>query len=327
MKNNQNKIIHPKKFEQIIHNYQTDISKTLAKNNDLNNEVEDLLNSIIVNKDIIFDQLKSNPEYEIIENNLIETIENFLNYYDEKNNLKVQLKKFENFKENLPKEVELLQIKNSNLKKELSGLLKSIYKSQIELEKLIKNAVLKIPRDEKIIISPTKQNLHLYNSMLNLKSKLGNKNFNSKDKKEIELTNVIIKIIEGQLNKLLPKIDKKLENMDENMDENNNIESDEKSDEKDENLEIEGIKKQNFEDKNGENLEILEQIQFFKKEVEKLEIENNESRNKIREYDKEYKKNKEKVKNIRKPKKSLSKINKNEFRNKSYRAEEFYKFK
>ena len=322
--NNQNKI-HQKKYEQIIHNYQTNISKTLTINNDLNTEVEDLLNSIIVNKDIIFDQFKDKPEYQTIENNLIELIENFFCCYDEKITLESQLRKLDNFKENLPKEVELLQINNNNLKNELSDLLKKIYKSQVELEKLIKNAVLKIPRDEKIIISPTKQNLDLYDSMLKLSSKIENNNFNSKDKKEIELTNAKIKIIEEQLNKLLPKINKKIENI-ENVDENN-IESDEKSDENEENLENEVWKKQNLENKKDENLEILEQIQFFKKEVEKLEIENKESRKKIREYDIEYKKYKEQIKNFRKPKKSSSKNNTNLFHNQSYRAEEIYKYK
>ena len=324
MKKNQNKL-HQKKYEQIIHNYQTNISKALTINNDLNTEVEDLLNSIIVNKDIIFEYFKDKPEYQIFENNLMKSIENLFSFCDEKNRLETEIKKIENFKENLPKEVELLQINNNNLKKELSEILKNIYKSEIELGKLIKNAVLKIPREEKIIISPTKENLNLYDTMIKLSSKLEKNKIKSKDKNEIELTNIKIKLIEEQLNKLSPKINKKFENT--GNEEENNIESDEKSDENEEEEDEEGSEKQNFENKDNENLEILEQIQYFKKEVEKLEIENNESRKKIKEYDIEYKKYKEQLKKFRKPQNNVSKINKKLFQNQSCRAEEIYKYK
>ena len=324
MKNNQNKL-HQKKYEQIIHNYQTNISKALTINNDLNTEVEDLLNSILVNKDIIFEYFKDKPEYQIIENNLMKSIENFISFCDEKNRLENEIKKIENFKENLPKEVELLQINNKNLKKELSDILKNIYKSQIELRKLIKNAVLKIPREEKIIIPPTKENLDLYDTMIKLSSKLEKNKIKTKDKNEIELTNTKIKLIEEQLNKLSPKINKKFENT--GIEDENNIESDEKSDENEEDVDEEGSEKQNFENRDNENLEILEQIQYFKKEVEKLEIENNESRKKIKEYDTEYKKYKEQLKNLRKPQNNVSKINKKLFQNQSSRAEEIYKYK
>ena len=48
----------------------------------------------------------------------------------------------------------------------------------------------------------------------------------------------------------------------------------------------------------NENLELIEQIKYFNKEVEKLEKENNETKKKIQEYDEEYKSLKEELKFI-----------------------------
>ena len=45
-------------------------------------------------------------------------------------------------------------------------------------------------------------------------------------------------------------------------------------------------------------MELIEQIKYFKAQVEKLENENNETKNKIEEYDIEYKKLKEELKQL-----------------------------
>ena len=52
--------------------------------------------------------------------------------------------------------------------------------------------------------------------------------------------------------------------------------------------------------KNGENenLELIEQIKYFKTQIEKLENENNQTKSKIKEYDKEYRKLKEELKQL-----------------------------
>ena len=121
--NNKNKIT-PQKYEQLIHEYQTKISSILKKNNHLSNEANDLINSIYVNRDIISDYLKDYPDYKEIEQNLIDSIENYLNNIDEKNKLEMQLNKFELFHQNLPEEVELLQLNNEQLKSELVKILK-----------------------------------------------------------------------------------------------------------------------------------------------------------------------------------------------------------
>ena len=76
--NNHHNKISSQKYEQLIHEYQTKISSILKKNNDLANEANDLINSIYVNRDIISDYLKDYPEFQSIEKNLIDSIENYL---------------------------------------------------------------------------------------------------------------------------------------------------------------------------------------------------------------------------------------------------------
>ena len=311
--NNKNKIT-PQKYEQLIHEYQTKISSILKKNNDLSNEANDLINSIYVNRDIISDYLKDYPDYKEIEQNLIDSIENYLNNIDEKNKLEMQLNKLEHFQQNLPEEVELLQLNNEQLKSELVKILKQIYKYQKELDKQKKNALFKIPREEIFIMSPTKKNIELLDTINKLSKDIGNNHLKEIDKREIKLLEANIQIIEEQVDKLKLDI-----NNDKNVNEknvnNNNNEEDEGNEEEemeegdevgdgDDNY-ITNIGDSNnngfiFGNKNSdnENLELIEQIKYFTKEVEKLEKENNETKKKIQEYDEEYKSLKEELKSI-----------------------------
>ena len=316
--NNPNKITS-QKYEQLIHEYQTKISSILNQNKDLSNEANDLINSIYVNRDIISDYLKDYPEYKAIEKNLTDSIEKYLNTIDEKNKLEMQLNKLEHFQQNLPEEVELLQLNNQQLKIELMNTLKQIYKSQKELDKQKKNALFKIPREEVFIMSPTKKNIGLFDKINKLSKDIEVNHIQEIDKREIELLDAKIQIIEEQVDKIKQNI-----NMTKNMNEqniNNNNDEEEEIDE------IEGEEKgekggkdmdgeeneisnigdyvnndglgmianKNFD---NENLELIEQIKYFTKEVEKLEKENNITKQKIKEYDNEYNNLKEELKSL-----------------------------
>ncbi len=309
--NNQNKI-SSQKYEQLIHEYQTKISSILKKNNDLSNEANDLINSIYLNRDIISDYLKDYPEYKIIEKNLIDSIENYLNNIDEKNKLEMQLNKLEHFQQNLPEEVELLQLNNEHLKSELINTLKQIYKLQKELDKQKKNALFKIPREEIFIISPTKKNIELLDTINKLSKDIENNHIQEIDKREIKLLDAKIQIIEEQVDKLKQNIDNNNKNKNEkNINENEENEEDEMEEideEKGEELldvedeineendnEIRIIGNKNYD---NDNMELIEQIKYFTKEVEKLERENNETRKKIKEYNDEYNNLKDELKNL-----------------------------
>jgi len=321
--NNQNKI-SSHKYEQLIHEYQTKISSILKKNNDLSNEANDLINSIYLNRDIISDYLKDYPEYKTIEQNLIDSIENYLNNIDEKNKLEMQLNKLEHFQQNLPEEVELLQLNNEQLKSELVNTLKRIYKLQKELEKQKKNALFKIPREEIFIMSPTKKNIELLDTITKLTKDIENNNMQEIDKREIKLLEAKIQIIEEQVDKLKQNLndnnknknginlnnnneneeneDDEIEEIDEEKGEEDGIDGEREGDDNDitngeyENNNDIGI----FTNKNydNDNLELIEQIKYFTKEVEKLEKENNDTKKKIKEYNDEYNNLKEELNNL-----------------------------
>ena len=228
MKSNNKNKISSQKYEQLIHEYQAKISSILKKNNDLNNEADDLINSIYLNRDIISDYLKDYPGYKEIEQNLIDSIENYLNNIDEKNKLEMQLNKLEHFQQNLPEEVELLQINNEQLKSELVQTLKQIYKYQKELDKQKKNALFKIPREEIFIMSPTKKNIELLDTINKLSKDIESNHLQEIDKREIKLLEAKIQIIEEQVDKLKLDI-----NNDKNANEknvNNNNENNEEDD-------------------------------------------------------------------------------------------------
>ena len=319
MKSNNKNKISSQKYEQLIHEYQTKISSILKKNNDLSNEADDLINSIYLNRDIISDYLKDYPGYKEIEQNLINSIENYLNNIDEKNKLEMQLNKLEHFQQNLPEEVELLQINNEQLKSELVQTLKQIYKYQKELDKQKKNALFKIPREEIFIMSPTKKNIELLDTINKLSKDIENNHLQEIDKREIKLLEAKIQIIEEQVDKLKLDINNDKNANEKNVNSNNeNNEEDDPNEEEMEDGNEEGdgddnyisniIVGDNINNNNGifegnknsdnENLELIEQIKYFTKEVEKLEKENNETKKKIQEYDDEYKNLKEELKYI-----------------------------
>ena len=314
--NSQNKSkLSSQKYEQLIHEYQSKISSILKINNDLSNEANDLINSIYLNRDIISEYLKDYPEFKTLEKNLFTSIETYLYNIEEKKNLETQINKLEHFQQNLPEEVELLQLNNEMLKKDLIKILKKIYKIQKELEKQKKNSIYKISREEVFIVSPTKKNIELVDMINKLNKELEN-NYNQEiDKRKLKILDAKIKIIEEQVDKLNQNIDKNtgeadINNNDEddgNEDEEiDEFDGDEKGDEDDigEFYNIKEFSKNgvgmNMENKNGdnENMEIIEQIKFFKAQIEKLENENNTTKNKIKEYDKEYKKLKEELKQL-----------------------------
>ena len=314
--NTQNKSkISSQKYEQLIHEYQSKISSILKINNDLSNEANDLINSIYLNRDIISEYLKDFPEFKTLEKNLFTSIETYLYNIEEKKNLETQINKLEHFQQNLPEEVELLQLNNEMLKKDLIKILKKIYKVQKELEKQKKNSIYKISREEVFIISPTKKNIELVDMINKLNKELENNYNQDIDKRRLKILDAKIKIIEEQVDKLNLNIDKNGgetdannndeddANEDEEIDE---FDADEKGDEDDidDFYSIKDFPKNgvgvNMENKNGdnENMELIEQIKFFKAQIEKLENENNTTKNKIKEYDKEYKKLKEELKQL-----------------------------
>ena len=301
-----NNKLSSQKYEQLIHEYQSKISSILKINNDLSNEANDLINSIYLNRDIISEYLKDYPEFKPLEKNLFSSIETYLYNIEEKKNLETQLNKIEHFQQNLPEEVELLQLNNEILKNDLYKILKKIYKIQKELEKQKKNSIYKITREEIFIVSPTKKNIELVDSINKLNKELENNNMTQEiDKRKLKILEAKIKIIEEQVDKLNQS---EINNNDED-DGNEDEEIDEfDADEKNEEDEINDFYVANNLDKNpinigmenksveNENLELMEQIKYFKNQVEKLELENNKTKNKIEEYDNEYKKLKEELK-------------------------------
>lgn len=319
--NNPNKI-SSQKYEQLIHEYQAKISSILKKNNDLSNEANDLINSIYLNRDIISDYLKDYPEYKTIEANLIDSIENYLDNIDEKNKLEMQLNKLEHFQQNLPEEVDLLQIHNEQLKTELIKTLKRIYKLQKELDKQKKNALFKIPREEIFIMSPTKKNIELLDTITKLSKDIENNHNQEIDKREIKLLDAKIQIIEEQVDKLKENIENNKKKNDKNINNNNENEDNEEDEieeideEKGDDDAINGEGEDNYitngdyennnefgligNNKNydNDNLELIEQIKYFTKEVEKLEKENSETRKKIEEYNVEYNNLKEELNSL-----------------------------
>ena len=301
-----NNKLSSQKYEQLIHEYQSKISSILKINNDLSNEANDLINSIYLNRDIFSEYLKDYPEFKPLEKNLFSSIETYLFNIEEKKNLETQLNKIEHFQQNLPEEVELLQLNNEILKNDLYKILKKIYKIQKELEKQKKNSIYKITREEVFIVSPTKKNIELVDSINKLNKELENNNMTQEiDKRKLKILEAKIKIIEEQVDKLNQS---EINNNDED-DGNEDEEIDEfDADEKNEEDEINDFYVANNLDKNpinigmenksveNENLELMEQIKYFKNQVEKLELENNKTKNKINEYDNEYKKLKEELK-------------------------------
>jgi len=316
--NNQNKITS-QKYEQLIHEYQTKISSILNQNKDLSNEANDLINSIYVNRDIISDYLKDYPEYKSIEKSLTDSIENYLNTIDEKNNLEMQLNKLEHFQQNLPEEVELLQLNNQQLKTELMNTLKQIYKLQKELDKQKKNALFKIPREEVFIMSPTKKNIGLLDKINKLSKDIEINHIQEIDKREIELLDAKIQIIEEQVDKIKQNINITKNINEQNINNNNDeeeeideIEGEEKGEKGGKDMDGEendisnigeyvnndGLGMIGNKNYDNENLELIEQIKYFTKEVEKLEKENNIIKQKIKEYDNEYNNLKEEFKSL-----------------------------
>ena len=300
-----NNKLSSQKYEQLIHEYQSKISSILKINNDLSNEANDLINSIYLNRDIISEYLKDFPEFKPLEKNLFSSIETYLYNIEEKKNLETQLNKIEHFQQNLPEEVELLQLNNEILKNDLYKILKKIYKIQKELEKQKKNSIYKITREEVFIVSPTKKNIELVDLINKLNKELEINNCSQEiDKRKLRILDAKIRIIEEQVDKLnQPEIinnnDEDDANEDEEIDE---FDPDEKGEEDEINdfYEVKDFAKNriNTENKNieNENLELIEQIKYFKNQVEKLEYDNNKTKNKIKEYDNEYKKLKEELK-------------------------------
>ena len=301
-----NNKLSSQKYEQLIHEYQSKISSILKINNDLSNEANDLINSIYLNRDIISEYLKDFPEFKPLEKNLSSSIETYLYNIEEKKKLETQLNKIEHFQQNLPEEVELLQLNNEILKNELYKILKKIYKAQKELEKQKKNSIYKITREEVFIVSPTKKNIELVELINKLNKELENNNYTQEiDKRKLKILDAKIKIIEEQVDKLnQPEINNNNEEDDANEDEEiDEFDADEKVEEDEINdfYEVNDFEKNNeinLENKNveNENLELMEQIKYFKNQVEKLELDNNKTKNKIKEYDKEYKKLEEELK-------------------------------
>ena len=205
----------------------------------------------------------------------------------------------------MPEEVELLQLNNEILKNDLYKILKKIYKIQKELEKQKKNSIYKITREEVFIVSPTKKNIELVDLINKLNKELEINNCSQEiDKRKLRILDAKIRIIEEQVDKLnQPEIinnnDEDDANEDEEIDE---FDPDEKGEEDEINdfYEVKDFAKNNIntENKNieNENLELIEQIKYFKNQVEKLEYDNNKTKNKIKEYDNEYKKLKEELK-------------------------------
>ena len=286
------------KYEQLIHEYQVKISSILKKNNDLSNETNDLMNSININRDIIMEYYKDHPNFSIIKKNLDNSIENYLNKINEKVDLELQLNSLENFQQSLPEEVEILQMTNDLLKIELINSIKQIYKYQKELEKRKKN----IPKEVTYILPPTKKNLELLNTIEKIQKDIKDNPSQEMDDREIEILGDEIQIIEEQINKIKPNYIK-------NNIEQNEVELNDEGDNEDdsgmgkkfetipendmnEDLEMEN---KNYE---NENLQMMQQIRYYSKQVENIEKENNANRKKMKEYNIEYKNLQQELKNL-----------------------------
>ena len=136
----------------------------------------------------------------------------------------MQLNKLEHFQQNLPEEVELLQLNNQQLKTELMNTLKQIYKLQKELDKQKKNALFKMAREEVFIMSPTKKNIGLLDKINKLSKDIEVNHIQEIDKREIELLDAKIQIIEEQVDKIKQNINISKNSNEQNINNNNDEE-------------------------------------------------------------------------------------------------------
>ena len=197
--------------------------------------------------------------------------------------------------------------------------LKQIYKLQKELDKQKKNALFKIPREEVFIMSPTKKNIGLLDKINKLSKDIEVNHIQEIDKREIELLDAKIQIIEEQVDKIKQNInitkninEQNINNINDEEEEIDEIEGEEKGEKGGKDMDGEEneisnigeyvnndglgmIGNKNFD---NENLELIEQIKYFTKEVEKLEKENNITKQKIKEYDNEYNNLKEELNSL-----------------------------
>ena len=308
MKNNQKNL----STEKIVEDYQSKISDYLRKNNQLELEISDLEKSIEINQNIIFSYLPNNEEVNKLKDDLFETISKYLSLIDEKSKYESQLIKLSQIINNLPEEIKMLKIINEELKNELNEKIIQIYKLGKDIEKQRKSQIFKEAIKEIYVMSPTKNNLELFNKVITTQDDIDKLNDDRGDKRECKMLEVAIKCLEEQLNKInkdnknenekekeikdiLKKNTEEYDNIFSNEEdysesENSNKEEEEKSsDEEDEENDSFSEDDLTLKESNNDPEFIKKEIETYKKDIKKLENENKNYKDQVEKYKNDYK--------------------------------------
>lgn len=213
--------------EKLLSDYQKTITEYVKKNCDLENEIDDLKQSITINQDIIDTFLNNDSE---LKNEVKTAINKYISLLDEKAELELRCSKVEQIINNIPTEIQLLQNENEEMKKEIFDKINQIEKVEKEIAKERKNALFKDAREEVYVIAPTRENLELYN-----KVKMSNSIEEAKDKKQLKILEFVIKSLETEISKQHSRFssnaqgkafseDFQIENIDEDNDTSSSIE-------------------------------------------------------------------------------------------------------
>ncbi len=305
MKNNQK---NPSS-EKIIEDYQNKISDYLRKNNQLELEISDLEKSIEINQSIIFSYLPNNEEVNKLKDDLFETISKYLSLIDEKSKCESQLIKLSQMINNLPEEIKMLKLINEELKNELNDKIYQIYKLEKDIGKHRKSQIFKEALKEIYVMSPTKNNLELFNKIITTQDDIDKLNDDRGDKRECKMLEVAIKCLEEQLNQInkenknekdnkeiLTKNTQEYDNICSNEEdysesENSNKEEEEKSSSEDdeENNSFSDDNDLTLKESNNDPEMIKKEIETYKKDIENLENENKNYKEQVEKYKNDYK--------------------------------------
>ena len=294
--------------EKIVEEYQNKISDYLRKNNQLELEISDLEKSIEINQNIIFSYLPNNDEVNKLKDDLFETISKYLSLIDEKSKCESQLIKLSQMINNLPEEIKMLKQINEELKNELNEKIGQIYKLEKDIDKQRKSQIFKEALKEIYVMSPTKNNLELFNKVIKTQDDIDKLNDDRGDKRKCKMLEVAVKCLEEQLNQINKDNKNEKENKDilkTNSKEYDNIFSKEEEYSESENSNKEEEEKSSNEDEEENNsfsdddLTLIEsnndpeiikkEIENYKKDIKKLENENKNYKDQVEKYKNDYK--------------------------------------
>ena len=296
-------------IEKSVEEYQNKISEYLRKNNQLDLEISDLEKSIEINQNIIFSYLPNNEEVNKLKEDLFETISKYLSLIDEKSECESQLIKLSEIINNLPEEIKMLKLVNEELKNELNEKISQIYKLEKDIEKQRKSALFKEAIKEIYVMSPTKNNLELFNKIITTQDDIDKLNDDKGDKRECKMLEVAVKCLEEQLNKINKEnnennkeiIKTNTKEYDDIILDNNNSESEISNDnlDDDENS-SESEENNSFSEEDLTLIEsnpetIKKEIETYKNEINQLEKENKNYKNQVEKYKNEYRDLKEEI--------------------------------